>query len=219
MSAKKTLSLVSIFFVILLLAAKMAVTFDLDGLQAEKREDRQKASEKILLDHKQLIQELIKMAAKSTAQDEEEAGNIPVQGRWYNSKHLSILLLGDLRAAEAVPVLLDNIEYINPKYNTISYLSDYLLYPSVEALIRIGLPAVEPVIEKLSGYNEECTAKRNCCEVLIEMLGPRMALFRLEIAIEEAKDETVKENLKSNIRFFKAELPNDELYRGIWKVK
>jgi len=72
----------------------------------------------------------------------------------------------------------------------------------VASLIKIGMPAVGPVLEKLAGYNENCLGRRLCLVVIKEILSPRLAKARLEIAIEEAKDETARANLKAALQQF-----------------
>jgi len=176
----------------------------LRGLSSEKLEIRQEGAAKIRERYKQTVQELTKLAA-------EEARPLPseraedVTYPWSDSKHLAMLLLGDLRAAEAVSVLLENLEYRNPKRLSGSYLFEADFFPAAEALVRIGIPAVDPVIERLGGYQESCLGRRLCLVVLRQVLGTELAQARLEIAIEAAKHDTSGRNLASALAELKAQ--------------
>jgi hypothetical protein len=123
----------------------------------------------------------------------------------HDSKHLSILLLGDIRAVEAVPVLLDNLEYHNPRELAGSYQDVNGLYPAAEALSKIGMPAVGPTIKKLGDYAPNSKGSEICCWILKKILGVRLARLRLQIAIEETRDEAVKKNLSAALPYFKTD--------------
>jgi hypothetical protein len=120
---------------------------------------------------------------------------------WRDSKHLAILLLGDLRAPEAVPTLLENLEYSNPRevFRT-GPLDQGAWFPAVEALIKIGMPAVDPVVERLGRCDAEGLQRWNCCWILEKILGPKLAHMRVQFAIEEARDAKTRENLQEAIK-------------------
>jgi len=171
---------------------------DFGGLQAEKRQEREKTSEVILKEHQRLIQHLIELSDKP---DPSEFSPY----NWHDSKHLAILLLGDLRAAEAVDVLLEHLEYKNPRELIGSYTDLGGHYPAAEALSKIGMLAVEPTINKLAGYAQKNKSSELCCWVLKKILGVKLARARLQIAIEETRDPTVKKNLTAALPYFKTE--------------
>jgi hypothetical protein len=127
----------------------------------------------------------------------------------HDAKHLAMLLLGDLRASEGVPVLLENIEYRVPKFMALGYelgpVEGPGWHPAVESLIKIGMPAVGPVIEKLGTYAQDCLGRRLCLVVLKEILGPRLAKIRIEIAVEEAKDDAARAKLKAALAQLEAD--------------
>ena len=150
------------------------------------------------------IRQLIKMAAqdvKPLSPSDPENIRYP----WHDAKHLSILLIGDMRSAEAIPVLLDNLEYRNPAELAGSYLGLGGWYPAAEALSKISMPAVGPVIDKLGRYGEQEKGHSICCWIIKEILGPKLGKVRLEMAIEETKDETVKKNLTAALPYFKTD--------------
>lgn len=150
------------------------------------------------------IQQLIKSAGRDV---KPLSSSDPENIRYprHDSKHLAILLLGDIRATEAVPVLLDNLEYRNPRELAGSYPDVDGLYPAAEALSKIGMPTVGPTIEKLGRYTEDSLARELCCWVITKVLGTRLGRLRVEIAIEEARDETVRNNLAAVLPHFKTE--------------
>lgn len=65
---------------------------------------------------------------------------------------LAIGLLGDLRAAEAVPLLLDRIGDEFPRF----VVRDVdRLTPAAQALARIGPPAIEPILDRAGAADDE----------------------------------------------------------------
>lgn len=127
-----------------------------------------------------------------------------------DTKHLAMLLLGDLRAPEGVSVLLRDIEYRVPKTPSRGYELGLIegpgWHPAVESLIKISMPSVGPVIGKLGGCADNSLGRRLCLVVLKDILGPRLAKARLEIGVEEAKDETARANLKAALEQFESQL-------------
>ena len=178
---------------------------DVTGLKSEDMKERERAAELIRNDRSNLINKLIELAA-------EDVETVPssdprfVEYPWHDSKHLSILLLGDLRASEAVSTLIDNIEYRNPRtlWND-AVLSIGGRYPAVEALWKIGVTAIGPTIDKLSDYETKSRGREHCCWILKQILGVKLARLRLEIAIEETQDPIVKKNLTAALPYFKTQ--------------
>jgi len=177
---------------------------DIVGLRSENLKEREKAAEAIRKESVERINHLLEFASEKVQRlyPDDPASPYP----WHDSKHLATLLLGDLRAIQAVPILLENLEYKNPR----SFIQGLLLdqggwYPAAEALSKIGMPAVGPTIEKLGGYTADSLGHQLCCWVIKEVLGARLGRLRVEIAIEEARDETVRNNLAAVLPYFKTE--------------
>ena len=170
---------------------------DPDSLKAEEQGVRQSAFEAILSEHSQLIKQLVELAGQKV---ERTHPNDPTSSYpWRDKKHLSIVLLGDLRAEDAIPVLLENFEYENA-WDIIGSsvgIATGGWHPAAEALSKIGMPAIGPTIDKLGSYDTDCLGRELCCWILKEILGVRLARLRLEIAIEETQDEAVKRNLSA----------------------
>jgi len=172
-------------------------------LTTENLNDREKAAEAIRKERVQLIKQLIGLAAEKVERlhPDDPKSSYP----WRDSKHLAVLLLGDLRAVEAVPVLLENLEYKNPRSIVTEYLDKGGWYPAAEALSKIGMPAVGPTIDKLGVSAQKSKSSELCCWVLKKILGVRLARLRLQITIEETRDEAEKNNLTSVLPYFRTE--------------
>jgi len=184
---------------------KSHVKPDISGLMAKDIKDREKAAEAIRKEHAELVKQLIELAAKKVEPLPSDDPRF-VEYPWHDSKHLSILFLGDLRAVESIPVLLENLEYENPRTTIIDEpLDPGGLCPAAEALSKIGMPAVGPVIDKLGKYGEQEKGHIICCWIIKKILVPRLGKVRIEMAIEETKDETVKKNLTAALPYFKTQ--------------
>ena len=172
------------------------------GLTSKNREEREKAAEAIRNERTEIIKQLIEFAAENVEPLPSSDSRF-IEYPWHDSKHFAILLLGDMSAVEAVPVLLENIEYRNPRKLWGSLLDKDGWHPAVEALSKIGMPAVEPTIKKLSSYEPKSDGSELCCWILKKILGVRLARLRLQIAIEETRDKAVKKNLVAALPYFK----------------
>lgn len=201
-SLKKIVIIATLVVGCLSLGGDTVITIDLAGLEAEKLGDRERAAESIRQERAGLVKRLIELAG---AKVEPLPSSSPrfVSYPWHDSKHLSILLLGDLRATEAIPVLLDNLEYKNPKSIDGGYLDIGGAYPAAEALSKIGMPAVEAIVERLGDYDPKSNRSKICRWIIEAILGTRLARTRLEIAIEETREANVKENLRAALPHFK----------------
>jgi len=171
---------------------------DLLRLQAEKREDREKARLSLNQGSQELIKGLVRLA------DQAHSGRASYSN-WHSSKHLAIFAVGDLRAVDAVGVLIKDIEFFDPCDPVGSTLGWGERYPMAEALGKIGMPSVGPTIEKLQGYEKDGFGRRLCCWVINDVLGQKLGRIRLEMAIEVAKDPAAKKNLTAALAYFKTD--------------
>jgi len=171
----------------------------LQGLEAEEREVREQTFKRLLKEREERVQKLIALAAKEVQGVKIEEGDlIVVEYPWHDAKHLAMILLGDLRAAEAVPVLLENLEYRVPRFTDGGYAQTMAvkgsgMHPATEALVKIGMPAVEPLVEKLAGVSEDCVARRLGVLVLDDILGRRLTRARLQKAIAWAEKSAAED--------------------------
>jgi hypothetical protein len=168
----------------------------------QAQQGRERAAEAIRNERRELIAALIQLA-------QQEVNPLPstdprfVEYPWHDSKHLSILLLGELRATEAVPVFLANLEYKNPRSIVGGFMDVGGGYPAAEALSRIGMPAVDLTVAKLGQLDPKSKTANTCCWILKEILGVKLARARIHIAIEEARDAAARENLRAALPYFR----------------
>ena len=171
------------------------------GLTSEIREEREAAAQAMCQQRAKIIKDLISLAATKVEPVPSDSQGFPQVGVWHDAKHLAMLLLGDIRASEGVSVLVENTEYRVPKFLSKGYELGRIegpgWHPAVESLIKIGMPSVDPVLEKLGSYPENCLGRRLCLVVLKGILGPKPAKVRLEIAVEEVKTDAARANLKA----------------------
>ena len=93
-------------------------------------------------------------------------------------------LLGDYRAAEAIPALIANIEFQDPRM--LAEFRLYLLgesYPACGALAKIDLPALDPLVQMIGSKQSSETAKTLAVWTVKKMLGAKLAAKRLEIEL------------------------------------
>lgn len=174
-------------------------------LTSKNQKEREKATETIRNERAELIRDLIGLAGQEV--ERWHPDDLTSSYPWHDSKHLAILLLGDLRAFEALPVLIENLGYRNPRQRVIDarIVEEGWYYPAAEALSKIGMPAVGSIIDNLGVSAQKSKSSELCCWVLKKILGVRLSRVRLQIAIEETRDEAVKNKLTEALLYFKTE--------------
>ena len=175
----------------------------LKDLSNENLYVRMDAAKAIRKEQTALVTHLIKLAQGPSWPFQTALGPMPSQPEWREPKHQAMLLLGDMRAADAVPTLLANLEYENPREFYGGWPTKDEMYPAVEALSKIGMTAVDPVLAKLGEVDPTSTAAELCCWTLRKILGAKLGRARLEIAIEETRDSSVRENLRAALPYFR----------------
>lgn len=161
----------------------------ISDLQSEKLQDRENARKQILENRKVLIEKLIELAS------EDRPGDAPGASR--ETKHVAIVLLGDLRATEAVGVLFDNLSYLNfwePWQFKYADIGDG--YPAAQSLVKIGMPAVPGCIERLKSSEDE-TIRKNCYWVIREVLGRELGRFIITKAVGAETDPEKRTRLQA----------------------
>ena len=123
-------------------------------------------------------------------------GNLPTEKKVY-----VIYLLGQLRAVSAVTILIDHIDLKAPKVDS-DAIGRWGLYPAQEALVRIGTPAVNAVIDKLPTEKNELR-RQLMCAVLSDALGSRVADAMLRFRHEEERDPSHRANLEAAIHLLR----------------
>ena len=183
----------SLMILLVLPNINFALGDEIINLKSAELDVRENAAKKIAEQRENSIKLLIQLISKndlnSTAKDNSD-------NPWHATKHFAILLLGDFRSTEAVSILVDNLTYRNPRQIfTYDYMDVDGWFPAVEALAKIGMPAIDPVIAKLATFPEGSQGYKNCCWIIRAVLGEKLGRYKLQLAAEEAKDPEVKQKL------------------------
>jgi len=113
----------------------------LSQLQSDDKSVRDLAKHNIIIQRQQSIQSLQRIITdQSTRGDKQETVSI------------AISLLGELRADEAVQLLVDQLTFQHFRKHL---QSDEDLYPSVGALINIGLQSIQPLLHKVENTDDK----------------------------------------------------------------
>lgn len=102
--------------------------------------------------------------------------------------------LGELRAKQAVPLLLENLEYGMPTGN-IKWFPKYGPCPACTALSRIGLPAVPAILAEIKKQHPSGNVGL-LAGTLIDMGGAGFAHFLLSEEIKHSTDKSEIQRLQ-----------------------
>ncbi|MGI8965784.1 MAG: hypothetical protein ACR2H1_06805 [Limisphaerales bacterium] len=125
-----------------------------------------------------------------------------IRGGSPDVKLCAIYLLGEIRPRDinSIEVLLKNIDFkahrVDPRFG----IGRWGLYPSQEALGKIGLPTVGPILEKWLPNEDNESRQRLMCAVLVDVEGVEFGQLRLRKAIGAQKDAKKKERLESALK-------------------
>jgi len=104
-------------------------------------------------------------------------------------------LLGEMRAAEAIPVLVEHMTVsVFYKSSKRPQVPDDA-YPAVGALVDIGLPSIEPVVAKAVGSDDPKVTR--CAGVVVRLaLGDAIARAYVKMRIDAEGDKIKKRRLE-----------------------
>jgi len=153
---------------------------------------RSQAKQGFLRQRHDSVEELIRIVDGPLSQGEE----------FFNSstpRNTAIFLLGELRAAEAVPSLM---KWISPREGQSMVIDELsLLPPAAAALARIGMPSVNPLLERmklkgaeLKGFEPE---GRVCLMTMVRILKSDLAEAKLEKTLAGEENEEYRKNLQA----------------------
>jgi len=175
----------------------------INELQSNDPNEREKASKTIQEYHEQLIENLIKLVNVKLEDIPSLEAQKTEYGK-YHAKELAIDLLGESRSVKAVPVLMENLEYRNPfDLYAGSNRSLGSQFPAARALAKIGMPSVEPALDRLRDYEKYKMESGICCWTLRAVLGNKLAQAHIQITIDETKDEKANKNLNDALNYIK----------------
>ena len=122
---------------------------------------------------------------------------LPNEGKVY-----AIYLLGELRAAPATNILIENIDLKATKVDRKGAIGRWGPYPAQEALVKIGTPAVNMVLDKLPTEQNDLR-RQLMCAVISDAVGRRVADAMLRFRYEEERDPSNRANIEAAIRVLK----------------
>ena len=123
---------------------------------------------------------------------------------FYNSntlRNISIYVLGTIKAEQAVPQL---IKWIEPREGQSTVIDELrMLSPAGEALVHIGLPSVDPLIEMIKDEGTSTTGSQ-CLKIVVRILGVDIIEMKLNKSITSELMKDKKENLEAALRLLKS---------------
>lgn len=113
----------------------------------------------------------------------------------------AIKIAGEYRISEAVPPLVDHLTFTLPKKPGVVTPDDF---PCIEALVSIGLEAVESLMERCEQTTD---ATRFFCtrQVLVGLLDQDVAKRRIEERMEKADSAAKREALGRLLEYFRSD--------------
>jgi len=100
---------------------------------------------------------------------------------------ISMTLLREFRAPEAVAVLTKHIDYRDPRTLVTDHISPYSeSFPSANALVKIGLPSVGALLTKIQARDATDQARKLALWGVHSILGRTLAVARLKQEIDQA---------------------------------
>ena len=158
-------------------------------LNSDASEERLRARALILEDRRQTIEGLLTIIRAPV----DEGEPFYISG---TPRNLAIDLVGRLRAKEAVPELVD---ILLPKPGHSTDTSRLMFFGHAGyALVRIGLPSVAPVLERLKTL-ERWGDRDPYLRVLVAIEGAARAEERLRQSIEREPAGKTRENLQATL--------------------
>jgi len=107
-------------------------------------------------------------------------------------------LLGLLRAPEGVAALLDDIA-VDMRLAQMETLPKVHYYPAAWALVHIGLPSVEPALQRLATVDDPLE-REMCARVILEIEGKRTGKAILEDALAAASTDEERGRIREALK-------------------
>jgi HEAT repeat protein len=123
----------------------------------------------------------------------------------------AVIVLGEYRAVEAVPILVDHLEWDEATVGEVTRILpqeevEELWGPVTMALQKIGVAAVPPLLERISATdNPKLTWK--CTWICSRVEGPAVTRFRLQGLLEKETDVKRKGRIEAALEALKKIAP------------
>ncbi len=176
-------------------------------LQSEEPQVRKEAEKQIIEDHQQtiavlegLIEDSLRGDYASTIMSSLEKGKAPDPK--YLAAASAMKILGELRAARSVPLLVDHLRFSitrGPVSPRPPVLKDF---PAAEALVKIGLPSVQRVLDQYKIRGHEVGFRFLTARIIRDVLGKDLAKRYLENSLAAEGDLVKKDRLKELLKSY-----------------
>jgi len=162
-------------------------------IKSKKDSERRKGEIIVLEQRDAIIKGLLSVVDSPVEKNESFFSKTP--------RNTAILLLGKFRATEAIPSL---VKWLVPKegQDTTVWAGD-INSPAGSALAKIGLPAVDSLIEVIKSEKPSALTEE-CAQVIFRILGTELAEAKLQNAIAAGKDEQKKNNIEKYLKRLKS---------------
>ena len=176
-----------------------------DSLNNEKMNDWKILIKSDIDKDKSLAKKMVLDSRKDTIKNLLAILNSPLREKeeFYNAgtpRNIAIFLLGRYRAKESV---IDLTKWLVPKPGQSVVVDEESFFtPAGSALVEIGLPSVQPLIELLN-TEENSSVFQLYVKMLVSIKGLPETELLFQSLISEEKDETKSKNLKRAFDFMK----------------
>ena len=144
------------------------------GLLSKNPLERQSTYNEVLAQRENIIRQLLAILERKDA-------DASYQGFY----HRAIVLLGKLRAKEAVERLANILEYVPENFETEEMLPSQAYYVAAQALVQIGQPSIPAMMTKIK-HAGSLNERNLAVWVVMEIEGKDQALNRFETAAAKA---------------------------------
>jgi hypothetical protein len=123
-----------------------------------------------------------------------------------NNKTLAIYLLGILHPSDStsIEVLIESIDFQTSKFDPKTGPMRWGQYPAEEALVKIGKPVVDPILEHLAAETNELR-RHLMCQVLRQVEGKETAQDQIKQRLGSESDSIKQSNLQSALKEFESQ--------------
>ena len=164
-------------------------------------EKTQIGAHSIYWDREDTIAKLMKILKRESEKD------FPNEDRKLMSILYSIEALGNLRAVEAVPLLMNCFEFMTLAPGGSSRYENPTYFPAIEALIKIGKQSSSTALKELEKDVPDEETKKDafdsrrkfCCYIIRKVEGDYAKMI-IETRIKAIKDKKAAKNLKNSLK-------------------
>lgn len=150
----------------------------------------------LLMQRQKIITGLIKIL--------EHDGDIPKGRKLSPSLEAAMNVLGEMRAIEAVNVLMLYINFPSidmPIVQKITSLDK--IYPAVKSLINIGMPSLHAVIQKVKDSDKsDATLVTKCRYIIFKILGAKLGQVYIEDVLNNEMNSKKQSRIRSLLKSF-----------------